>query len=213
MEAIRVLIVDDQTLLRDGLQTILDLEEDIQVVGSAENGEKAISLCKSLLPDVVLMDIRMPVLNGVAATKEIKERHPQIKVVMLTTFQDEEYIIEALLNGAEGYLLKDIPGDKLIDAVRDAKMGRMMMPPEIARKLAGLLKKQPDLGLHAQKDFELSDREMEIARLMTQGSSNKDIAKTLFISEGTVKNYISTIYAKIGTSDRTKAVLLLKNYR
>jgi len=210
---IKVLIVDDQTLMRDGLKTILDLEDDIKVVATAKDGEDAIEKVKNEEPNVILMDIRMPVKNGVESTKIIKEDFKNIKIIMLTTFQDDEYIIEALANGADGYLLKDIQGDNLIQAIRDVYNGQLMINPQIAMKLAQYVKKSTVSEKHVTESFDLSERELEVVRLMVKGFTNKKISKELFISEGTVKNYISSIYSKIGTSDRTQAVLLLKNYQ
>jgi len=210
---IKVLIVDDQTLMRDGLKTILDLEDDIKVVATAKDGEDAIEKVKNEEPNVILMDIRMPVKNGVESTKIIKENFKNIKIIMLTTFQDDEYIIEALANGADGYLLKDIQGDNLIQAIRDVYNGQLMINPQIAMKLAQYVKKSTVSEKHVTESFDLSERELEVVRLMVKGFTNKKISKELFISEGTVKNYISSIYSKIGTSDRTQAVLLLKNYQ
>jgi len=210
---IKVLIVDDQTLMRDGLKTILDLEDDIKVIATAKDGEDAIEKVKNEEPNVILMDIRMPVKNGVESTKIIKENFKNIKIIMLTTFQDDEYIIEALANGADGYLLKDIQGDNLIQAIRDVYNGQLMINPQIAMKLAQYVKKSTVSEKHVTESFDLSERELEVVRLMVKGFTNKKISKELFISEGTVKNYISSIYSKIGTSDRTQAVLLLKNYQ
>lgn len=210
MRRIRLLIADDQTLMRDGLKTIFDLEEDIDVVGTAENGEQALEMTERLKPDVVLMDIRMPVMDGVECTRLIKMRFPEVLVVVLTTFDDDEYIIQALNYGASGYLLKDMPGDRLIQAVRDAVSGNLMMPAQVAAKLAcrlsdlsGSLRGKVSWAGRAQK---LSTRELEIARLMIQGASNREIADILCLTEGTVKNYISSIYGKFGINDRLQVI-------
>lgn len=210
MNRIRLLIADDQTLMRDGLKTIFDLEEDIDVVGTAENGEQALDMTERLKPDVVLMDIRMPVMDGVECTRLIKKRFPEVLVVVLTTFDDDEYIIQALNYGASGYLLKDMPGDRLIQAVRDAVSGNLMMPAQVAAKLAcrlsdlsGSLRGKVSWAGRAQK---LSTRELEIARLMIQGASNREIADILCLTEGTVKNYISSIYGKFGINDRLQVI-------
>ncbi|MBU5592026.1 response regulator transcription factor [Clostridium sp. MSJ-4] len=207
---IRVLIADDQTLMRDGLKTILDLEDDIEVVATCENGEQAIEQAIKLHPDVILMDIRMPVMNGVESVKKIKTSLPKIAVIMLTTFDDDEYIVEALSNGASGYLLKDIPADKLIEAIRDSLKGQLFIPTNIAAKLVAKLSHKESSKEILKKKLDLSEREIEVSSLLIEGHSNKQIAAKLFISEGTVKNYISNIYSKIGISDRTKAVLFLK---
>lgn len=210
MRRIRLLIADDQTLMRDGLKTIFDLEEDIDVVGTAENGEQALEMTERLKPDVVLMDIRMPVMDGVECTRLIKKRFPEVLVVVLTTFDDDEYIIQALNYGASGYLLKDMPGDRLIQAVRDAVSGNLMMPAQVAAKLAcrlsdlsGSLRGKDSWAGRTQK---LSTRELEIARLMIQGASNREIADILCLTEGTVKNYISSIYGKFGINDRLQVI-------
>ena len=208
---INVMIVDDQPLFRDGLKSVLDLEESINVTALAANGKEALSLLKSnILPDLVLLDIRMPEMDGVDTVKHIKQTHPEIKVLMLTTFNDEEYVIEALANGANGYVLKDIEIEKLVEAIDDAIDEKMVLPPSVAAQLAqGLHKitpKKPSMAL-----AELSEREKEIAIMLTQGFSNKQIAMALFISEGTTRNYISSIYSKIGVNDRANAVLFLKN--
>ncbi len=212
MNIIKVLIADDQTLMRDGLKTILDLEEDIEVIGLAENGIQAYELAEKLSPDVVLMDIRMPLMNGVESTRIIKKNNSSTVVIMLTTFDDDEYIIQALQYEASGYLLKDIQGNKLIQAIRESVNGNMLMPSNIAVKLATRLSQisNNEQTISKYNDFEFSDREKEIAILMVKGYTNKQIASALCISEGTTKNYISMIYSKIGTNDRTKAVIFLR---
>jgi DNA-binding NarL/FixJ family response regulator len=209
---IKILIADDQTLMRDGLKTILDLEEDMEVIALCENGKSAYEMCKTAKPDVVLMDIRMPVMNGVESVKLIKKEMPHIVVIMLTTFDDEEYIIDALTYGANGYLLKEIKADKLLEAIRDSLNGGLMIPSVIAAKLAARLSRsmEPQVQDIIPTKLPLSDREMEIALLMAKGLTNKQISAQLYITEGTVKNYISSIYDKIEISDRTQAVLFLK---
>lgn len=213
---LRVLIADDQTLMRDGLQTILQLENDIEVVATAENGEEACRLAAVHRPDLVLMDIRMPVMNGIEAVKQLRRTMPSLKVLMLTTFDEDEYIIEALANGAVGFLLKDIPTDRLLDAIRQAGQGEMMLPSSIAIKLAHRLSASTLIAASSSpveiesSRIKFTDREMTIIPLMIEGRTNREIASLLFMSEGTVKNYISGIYDKIGTNDRTQAVILLK---
>ncbi|MCT4663258.1 MAG: response regulator transcription factor [Tissierellales bacterium] len=213
---IKLMIVDDQTLMRDGLKTIIELEEDIDVVALAEDGEEAVKLNDKINPDVILMDIRMPIMNGVESVKAIKKVDEDVSILMLTTFDDEEYIIEALAHGADGYLLKDIAADQLIDYIRAGYKGEIMLPAKIARKLAVKLREQEDVNNNIENinDIALenfSQRELEIAKKLSKGLTNKQIAKELFISEGTVKNYISTIYSKLGTNDRTKVVLLIQS--
>lgn len=212
MEKINILIADDQTLMCDGLKTILELEENFNVMGIAKNGAEVLEFCKINKPDLILMDIRMPRMDGVKCTKILKTLYPEIKVLVLTTFNDTEYIVEALNYGAAGYILKDIEGDELIKAINDAYKGSLMMPASVAKKLAEKLSQSTVVvNVHKEekvlKDF--SEREEEIAKMMTMGFNNKQIASSLFISEGTAKNYISSIYSKIGTSDRFEAVKLL----
>lgn len=212
MEKIKVLLADDQVLLRDSLKTIINMDTSLEVVATAANGREAVELAEKHQPQVVLMDIRMPEMDGVESIKNIKSKFPQIKVIMLTTFNDEEYIIEALSHGASGYLLKDIEIDKLIETIKDAAAGRTILPGDVAIKLAaGLSKltqaKKSEIDI---SDLELSEREKEISSMLVQGFTNKQISMSLYISEGTVRNYISNIYSKINISDRTQAVLYLK---
>jgi DNA-binding NarL/FixJ family response regulator len=215
MDKIRVLIADDQTLMRDGLKTILELEDGLEVVGTAADGSEACALCDTLSPDVLLMDIRMPVMNGVEATKLIKEKHPKTTILILTTFDDDEYIVEALNNGAAGYLLKDIEANALIKAIIDVYSGSFILPSHIATKLvkhfAGAEPQRQDTIEPISNELaELSDREIDVAKMLADGFTNKQISSSLYISEGTVKNYVSTIYSKLGIADRTAAALKLK---
>lgn len=198
MKPIRILIADDQTLMRDGLKTILDLEDDMEVVGTAETGQEAYELTGALKPDVVLMDIRMPVMDGVESTRLIKRDYPDTIVVILTTFDDEEYVIQALCFGANGYLLKDMQGDKLIQSIRDAASGNMMLPARIAAKLAARLAAMSSQshGLQFSGKNDFSERELDIIRLMIKGFSNKQIASALCVTEGTAKNYKAPYTAK-----------------
>ncbi|MBL4937315.1 response regulator transcription factor [Clostridium sp. YIM B02515] len=214
MDKIKIVIIDDQTLMRDGLKTILDLEDDMEVIGTAENGKKGLEIVENLKPDVVLMDIRMPELNGVEATRLIKEKYPSTVVLILTTFDDEDYIVDALCNGASGYMLKDMHGDKLIQAMRDGYEGNMIMQSNIAAKLAARLsksfsQKEQDNKLNLD-DFDLTEREIEIGKLIASGLTNKDISEKLFISLGTVKNYVTNIYNKLGVANRAAAVIHLR---
>jgi len=211
MEHIRILLVDDQALIRDGLKTILDLEQDFKVVAAASNGLEAIQMTEALNPDIILMDIRMPGMNGVECVGIIKERYPLTKVIMLTTFNDDEYIIDALASGACGYLLKDLEIKSLTEAIRDAFHNKMVIPPAVAEKLAaGLSRVAKKADSPIAKVHDLSERELEIAEMMVQGFTNRQISTALYITEGTVRNYISCIYSKIGISDRTRAVLYFK---
>ncbi|WP_278246063.1 response regulator [Clostridium pasteurianum] len=189
------------------------MEENLNVVGTAENGEEVIKLCREKLPDLVLMDIRMPKMDGVKCTKILKSLYPEIIVLVLTTFNDIDYIVEALNYGAAGYILKDIEGDELIKAINEAYKGSIMLPASVARKLAEKLSNNTVNSVIKTKENinnDFSQREVEIARMLAMSFNNKQIASSLFISEGTVKNYISNIYSKIGTSDRMSAALEIK---
>lgn len=213
MNKIKILIADDQTLMRDGLKTILELEENFVVTGTAQNGEEVLEKCRSNEVDLVLMDIRMPGMNGVECTKILKRLYPKIKVLVLTTFNDTQYIIDALNFGAAGYILKDIEGDKLIKAINDAYNGSLMLPAEVAQKLAEKLAENSYISQKNKYNPKIdgfSDREFEVSKMIAMGFNNKQIASSLFISEGTVKNYISNIYSKLGTSDRTVAAIEIK---
>jgi len=212
---IKILIVDDQALIRDGLKTVLDLEDDLEVLGVGANGLEAIQLNKTLNPDIVLMDIRMPKLNGVDATEQIREVDEEVKILILTTFDDEDYIIEALANGADGYLLKDIETDKLIESIRECVEGDFMLPASVAKKLAkrlrnGSIGKKTHDGKVDYEGEVFSERELQIGKCILDGMSNKEIANTLFITEGTVKNYISSLYRKLEVNSRAKAIRKLE---
>jgi DNA-binding NarL/FixJ family response regulator len=210
---IKVMITDDQRLMREGLKTILDLEDDLTVVQLADNGRDALDKIAQARPDVVLMDIRMPVMDGVECTRIIKQQYPGVKVLILTTFDDDEFIIEALKGGAAGYILKDLPSEKLVDAIRDVYKGNSIMQPEIAAKVishitstvkAPVSNSTPSELMQAE---ELTDREKDVLQLVGKGMSNKEIARKLYISEGTVKNYISSLYSKLELNDRSKLTL------
>jgi DNA-binding NarL/FixJ family response regulator len=214
---IRVVIADDQTLMRDGLQTIIDLQSDMEVVGAAEDGEQACELVRALRPDLVLMDIRMPRLSGIESTKAIKRDFPETAVLILTTFAEDDYIIDGLASGACGYMLKDLPANKIVESIRDAVKGQLMLPASVAAKLAsrlafltGATPEVLDPKRLRTEGIRFTDREKKVILLMLEGRSNREIAGVLFMSEGTVKNYVSVIYQKIGTNDRAKALLLLQ---
>ncbi|MBT3389057.1 MAG: response regulator transcription factor [Chloroflexi bacterium] len=206
---IRLLLVDDQRLMRDGLRTILELEGDLQVVGEAENGQAGLDAYEEFAPDVVLMDIRMPGMDGVEATRRMIERWPEARVIILTTFDDNEYIFEGLRAGALGYLLKDVSGSELAEAIRKVAAGGALIEPSVARKvLAEFARLEPAARpLNTSIPDPLSEREIEVLELLGQGLSNKQIAAKLYLAEGTVKNYISNIFNKLGVSDRTQAAL------
>lgn len=214
---IRILLAEDQILMQHGLKTILELEEDMEVVGTAQNGAEALRMAAERQPDVVLLDIHMPVMNGLECAKQLKAAQPDIVILMLTTYTEEDFIIEALLNGATGYMLKDMAGDRLIQAVRDAARGEYLLPSVIAAKLARKLHRlsqwsprEEELVRLKQAGIAFTERETAIIRLLLQGRTNRQMAEELYMQEGTIKNYISAIYGKIGTSDRTQAVYLLR---
>ncbi len=206
---VRVCLVDDQRLIRDGLRLLLELEDGLEVVGEAENGAAALDAYAALLPDVLLMDIRMPGMDGVEATRRIIERWPQARVVILTTFDDDTYIFDALRAGALGYLLKDVSGPELAAAVREVARGGALIQPSVARKvLAEFNRLAPETARARPAPSEpLTEREQEILAGIARGLTNKEIASRLHLTEGTVKNYTSVIFQKLGVQDRTQAAL------
>lgn len=207
---ITVLLVDDQRLIRDGLKTMIDLENDMKVVGEVANGNEAYEQFVERKPDVVLMDIRMPETDGVAGTRLIKKEAAAAKVIILTTFDDDDYVREAMKEGADGYLLKDMPADEIIDSIRTANKGGAVMPPHITAKLLHDYKQQLTGG-GSVKEWENEEiwtaREKEVIQLIGLGQMNREIAAKLFISEGTVKNYVSSIMAKMNFRDRTQIAI------
>lgn len=207
MSKIKCLIVDDQPILREGLKSLLATCEDIEVIAEASNGKEAIERLEIYLPDVVLMDIRMPVMNGVEATKAIKEKFPNIIIIILTTFDDDQYILDALRYGASGYLLKDMGIQQLASAIRDGFSGNVLLPGRIANKLTMMIN---PMSNHPINESEYSTREKDIIQLLVKGYSNAEIAETLFLSIGTVKNYVSQIYSKANVTDRSNAVIHFK---
>ena len=208
---IRVLLADDQSILADGIKSVLSSCEDIEVVGIASDGFEALDLLEKCLPDVILMDIRMPNMNGVIATQEVKRRHPEVKVLILTTFDDSDYILNAINNGASGYLLKDTSSAALIDAVKHTYAGDTILPAKIARRIADAARMvSSDREIKLKRCFGLSDREVEIALMIYEGFTNKQIASALKLTDGTARNYISAIYEKVGASSRSEAVEKMK---
>ena len=209
MTPIRILLVDDQPLFRESLHAYLDLQPGYQVVGEAAGGEQALRLVESLQPQVVLMDVRMPGMDGVEATRRLHAAQPDCRVIMLTTFDDDEYVFEALRGGAVGYLLKDSQPDKLFEAIQAAAQGQSFLQPSVAAKLveefARLSRQSP--AKPAPLAEPLTARELEILRLLAAGHSNREIAGSLYITEGTVKNHVTDILGKLGVHDRTQAAL------
>lgn len=212
-----ILIVDDQIIIRQGLRSLLELKSDLEVVGDVENGRVALELIELLQgtpkqPDVVLMDVRMPVMDGVAATQEISQRFPEIRVLVLTTFDDDEYVTQAMRFGAKGYLLKDTPSDDLAIAIRSVDRGYTHMGPGLFEKtLDRASKTDSQIKLPAVLT-ELSPRELEVLKLITLGANNKEIAEALYISERTVKNHVTSILSRLNLRDRTQAALFASNY-
>lgn len=206
---IRLLLVDDQRLLRDGMRILLELEPDLEVVGEAANGREALDRYPELLPDVVLMDIKMPEMDGVAATRQLLIDHPQAKVIILTTFDDDEYVFEGIRAGALGYLLKALSGEELAAAIRTVAAGGALIEPSVARKvMAEFARTSHPSAQSAEKLIEpLSEREIDVLRLLANDLSNREIAERLFLAEGTVKNYVSSAMQKLSVRDRTQAAL------
>ncbi|MDB9312620.1 response regulator transcription factor [Spirulina sp. CS-785/01] len=207
---IKLLLADDQDIVRRGLKALLKTESSFNIVGEAENGETAIAQIPLLHPDVILMDIRMPIMDGVAATEIISQQYPTIKVLVLTTFDDDEYVTQAIQNGAVGYLLKDTPPDDLIAAIQAVSKGYTQLAPGIARKLmqtSVATKPTPPPGWET-----LTRREQEILALIAKGANNKEIAQTLYIAEKTVKNHVTNILTRLNVRDRTQAAILAHSF-
>ena len=204
---IRIVLVDDQMLIRQGIQTLLELEADLQVVGVAANGRDALHIVERSQPDVVLMDVRMPEMDGVAATRQLIERYPMLGVIILTTFDDDEYIFEGLKAGARGYLLKDISSDEMAAAIRTVAAGEALIQPSIARKVVAEFGRLANRPTSITLDPPLTERELDVLRGLAAGLSNREIADKLVITEGTVKNHVSNLLGKLDVRDRTQAVL------
>lgn len=208
---IKVLIADDQELIRQSLQIVLETREGISVIGTAKDGREVIQMLRKEKPDVILMDVRMPEMDGVACTKIIKDAYPEIKIIILTTFDDDEFVFSALKHGASGYLLKGISMDELEKAIHTVCKGGAMINPEIATKVVELFSEMAqgnyDIMIEAQNVEELTDTEWEIIKLVGRGMSNKEISAAMNLSEGTVRNYLSTILNKLNLRDRTQLAI------
>jgi DNA-binding NarL/FixJ family response regulator len=202
---IRILIADDQPFFRQGLADLLDLEEDLEIVGQANHGKEAIALTQQLQPDVILMDVRMPVCDGVEATRDIHQRFPWIRILVLTTFDEDEYIWQSLQAGALGYLLKSTPSHELATAIRTLHQGYSQLGPTIAPKVFA----QINPPISPENDYQdwFSKRELEVLTLLAEGKNNREISETLYLTEGTVKNHITRILGQLGVRDRTQAAL------
>jgi DNA-binding NarL/FixJ family response regulator len=206
---LRVLLVDDQALFREALATLLEVRPEVEVVGGAANGAEALARVAELGPDVVLMDLHMPVLDGIAATRRLRVEHPAVRVLALTTFDDDEDVFAALRAGAVGYLLKDVSGDRLVEALLAAARGESVLQPSVAARVVARFAALPDDAPPRPQPLvvPLSDRELEVLRLLADGGSNREIAAALFLAEGTVKNHVTNVLAKLGARDRTQAAL------
>jgi DNA-binding NarL/FixJ family response regulator len=204
---ITVLICDDQDVIREGLQAMLKSAPDLKVVGTASDGAEAVEKAAALSPDVVLMDLKMPILSGVQATRRLHEEHPGVRVLVLTTYDGDQWVFDAIRAGACGYLLKDTPAEQIIEAIRGTAAGKAHLDPSVAGKVMACVvgnRVAPTTGLLDA----LSDRERDVLRLLARGLGNASIAKRLFLSEGTVRNYMTAIFAKLEVTDRTQAAVL-----
>ena len=211
---IRLLIVDDQVIIRHGLRSLLEIQPDLTVIGDVGNGQEALSLISSLhqkseLPDVILLDVRMPIMDGVATTKELIQHYPEIKILILTTFDDDEYISQAMNYGAKGYLLKDTHPEDLAMAIHAVNKGHTHLGPGLFEKMSQSSYQSSDLS---NQLAELSPRETEVLNLIAQGANNREIAAKLYISDKTVKNHVTSILSKLNLRDRTQAALLVSKF-
>ena len=206
---VRVLLVDDQALFREALATLLDVRDDVEVVGDAADGDEALRRAAELAPDVVLMDLRMPELDGIAATRRLRAQLPEVRVLALTTFDTDEEVFAALRAGAVGYLLKDVSSQRLVEAVEAAARGESVLQPSVAAKVVARVAALPDDAVPRPRPpvVPLSERELAVVRLLAEGRSNREIAADLYLAEGTVKNHVTALLGKLGARDRTQAAL------
>lgn len=208
---IRLLLVDDQDVVRFGISAILSMDETIEIIGTASDGQEAVYKVEQNQPDLVLMDLKMPVMNGIQATRLIKEKYPQTKILILTTYDADEWVFDAIRAGAEGYLLKDSSREELLKAIMDTMEGKTAVDPNVAGKLFQHVR-QNVTPTDSNLTENLSERELEILKLIARGMNNRAIAETLFLSEGTVRNYVSGILAKLEVEDRTQAAIIALRY-
>jgi DNA-binding NarL/FixJ family response regulator len=209
---IRLILCDDQPVVTEGLQVILHSVSDVQVVGVAANGLDAVELVAKHHPDLALMDLRMPVMNGIQATRQIRQQHPETRVLVLTTYDDDEWVFDAVRAGAAGYLLKDAPREQIIAAIRGAAAGETPVDPKVAGKLFRYVSQSGGPTTMGGLAAELNPREREVLRLLADGLSNSEIAERLFLSKGTIQNYVSSLFAKLDVTDRTQAAILALRY-
>lgn len=211
-DAVRVLVVDDQRLIRESIASLLDIQPGIDVVATAADGREAIERALESRPDVILMDVRMPTMNGIDAVTVLRTRLPECRMVMLTTFDDETYVVDALRAGAAGYLLKDLPARELAQAVRLTHAGVSPFDPAAAARLSSALAGSARTAVNSDSVASLTDRELDVLRLVAKGSTNREIAARLYLSEGTVKNHISRILGRLGLRDRTQAAIYARDH-
>jgi len=212
LNMIQILLVDDQHIIRQGLKSMLELNSDMQIIGEAENGQRALEQISTLRPDVVLMDIRMPIMDGVAATRAIAEQYPTTKVLVLTTFDDDEYVSQAMRMGAKGYLLKDTEPDELALAIRSVYKGHTQLGPGLFEKALMSSATLDPVSDPPPAFAHLTARELEVLQLLASGANNREIAEALFLSENTVKNYVTNILSQLQLRDRTQAALLAHSF-
>jgi len=203
----KILLCDDQAVIRDGMEMLLQLEKDFQIVGTAQDGYEAVELTETKQPDLILMDLKMPGMNGIEATREIRKKHPDIKILVLTTYDDDEWVFDAIRAGASGYLLKDTPRQKIVEAIRGTMEGKSFVDPAVAGKLLNQVSNNQTQPASILTD-KLTERELDVLRLLAKGMTNTDIAGQLHLSDGTVRNHVSAILEKLGVSDRTQAAVI-----
>jgi DNA-binding NarL/FixJ family response regulator len=203
----KIIVCDDQAVIRDGLEALLSLEKDFQVIAAAQDGAEAIEFVSQKHPDLVLMDLKMPVINGIEATRRIRARFPDVKVLVLSTCDNDEWVFDAIRAGASGYLLKDTPREKIVEAIRGTMDGRAFVDPSVAGKLMGQIasRQTQPASILTEK---LTEKETDVLRLLAKGFSNSEIAAQLYLSEGTVRNHVSAILEKLGAADRAQATII-----